>query len=98
MTFRALQRRRLVKENLFAGDLPHGLVTKVTLHVGVTALERELRPLIVIKCRRHPSHYVVAVCARRFSRLCHELPAVGVRVAFLAALRCSFELCLLRAG
>ena len=92
MASRALQRCRLVKQNLLAGNLTRDCVTAVTFHVGVAALERELSSLVVIKRRWHPSLHVVAVRARRFSCFCSELTAVPVRVAFLAALGRSLEL------
>jgi hypothetical protein len=98
MASRALQRCGLVKQNLLAGNLTRDCVTTVTFHVGVTTLERELSSLVVIKCRRHPSLYVVAVRAGRFSCFCSELTAMPVRMAFLAALGRSLELCLFRAG
>ena len=97
MAFRALQRRRLVEKNLFAGNLSHSLVTKSTFDIGVPALERELRSLIVIKGRRHPSRHIVTIGARRLSGLCDKLAAVWVHVAFLALLGCSLKLRLFRA-
>ncbi len=89
---RALQWRRLVKEDLLAGNLTHNRVTAVAFHVGMPALERELSSFIVIECRRYPSLHVMAVCAWRFSRLCNELAAVWIHVATLAALRRSLKL------
>lgn len=98
MAFRALQRRRLVEKNFLAGNLAHSFVTKITFYVGMSALQRELRSLIVIKNRRHPSRNVVAVRTRCFARFCNKLPTMPVRVAFFALLRRSLKLRLFRAG
>ena len=97
MAFRAFLRCGFVKKNLSAGNHAQRLVTKITFHIGVPALQRELSPLIVIKRGGHPSRDVVAVGARRLSGLREELTAVFIRVAFLAVLRCALELRLFRA-
>ena len=95
MAFRAFLRCRLVKKNLSARNHAQGFVTKITFDVGVPALERKLRSLIVIKYRGHPSRDVMAVGARRFSSFRDELTAVFIYVAFLAGLRSPFKLRLL---
>ena len=91
MAFRALLRCRLVKEYLIARNHAQSFVTEIAFHVGVTALQRELRPLIVIKRGGHPSRHIVALCARRLSGLRDELTAVFIPVAFLAVLRCALK-------
>ena len=92
MAFRTFLRRRFVEQNLFPSHFPERFVAKVTFHTGVAALKRELRPFVVVKCRRHPSHGVVAVAARGLSRLGHKLSAMRVEMAFLTSLWCPLEL------
>ena len=96
MAFRALLRCRLVEKNLIAGNRPKSLVTKIAFDVSVTALQRELRSLVVIKRRGDPSRHVMAVYAGRFPGFGDdELTAVFIRVTFFAGLRCPLKLRLL---
>jgi len=95
VAFGALLRRRLVKKNVSAGNHTKSLVAEIAFDVSVTALERELGSLIVIKRGGHPSRDIMAVCAGCLSGLRDELTAVFIRVAFFALLRCAFKLRLL---
>ena len=92
MTCRALQGCGLIEEHSFAGDEPNRIVTALTFHALVAALQRKLRALVVIECGRHPSLRGVALRARNFLPSGDELAAMRIGMALLAPLRRSLEL------
>jgi hypothetical protein len=88
----ALQWCWFVKEHLFVSNEANRIVAAITFHPLMTALQRKLRPLVMIECRRQPSLRVMALGARNFFRSRDKLAAVHVCMTLLAALRRSLEL------
>ena len=66
-------------------------VALVASHSGVTSLQRQMRPCVVIEGGGNPPLFVVAIGARRFAGF-SELARMSVLVAIRANLRCTFEL------
>ena len=92
MTRFTIHGRGLVKHNSLPADFFGQHVTFVTSYVHVPAFKRESRFLFMIKCRRNPTLFVVAVCTSRYPVARDELPSVGIQVAAFALGGSSFEL------
>jgi len=88
--------RRRLRINNYGSSLKHTdlRVALVAGHVGMPALQGEVRAGIVVERRRNPALRIVAVGARSFSRLC-ELARMDVFVAILTNLGRALELHLL---
>src|SRR5258708_1241205 len=89
---RALQGCGLVEKHPFAGDEPNRIVTALTFHALVAALQRKLRALVVIKGGRHPPLRGVTLRAWNFLRSGDELAGMRIGMALIATLRRSLEL------
>lgn len=96
MTRLTIHGRRLVKHNRLPAEFFGKHVTFVTSYVHVPAFERESCFLFMIKCRRNPALFVVAVCTSHYPVARCELPAMGIQVAAFALCGSSFELSSLR--
>lgn len=94
----ALHWRRLVEEHFFSCDLSDGIVTTITFHSGMAALQWKWCPLVMIEEGWHPSLRVMAVRAGGLPCLRSELPAVRINVTALTFLGRVFELDFLCAG
>jgi len=88
--------RGCLRINNYGSSLKHTdlRVALVTGHVGMPALQGEVRAGIVVERRRNPALRIVAVGARSFSRLC-KLARMDVLVAILTNLGSALELHLL---
>ena len=92
MTGFAFERRGPVENNGIPLDQLCRSVTLRTGDVGVTAGQREWRPFVVVKRRRHPPLRGMAIGARGFARPVLELAPVRLLVAGFTLLRRPFEL------
>jgi hypothetical protein len=77
----------LIEKNVLTLNRPEQIMTLVTFHVRVPALQWKVGAEVMIEGRRRPSHDIVAIGADRFSLLGSELPAMSVQVTDLALLR-----------
>ena len=81
----AFERRRLIKNHRIAVDYFDHTVALVAAESVMPALQRKLRPFVVVKRCGLPSLLDMAAGAGSFSSL-DELPAVGILMAGLAVL------------
>lgn len=91
MTVRTLRERLLVDDDGLVVDQTSLRVTFITRDIRVPTLEREMRPLIVIKRRRNPALGIVAVGASGLFCF-RKLPRVRVLVTSLTRLRRALKL------
>lgn len=98
MAHRALNRGRLIEENVFARDFANRAMALVAFHSGMSPLQRELGPLVMVENRRYPTLSIVTIGAEIFSRFGNELSTVGVQVTGIAFLGSAFELNLFSSG
>jgi len=89
---------RLVEKNFLSGDGPEEIVTFVTFHIRVSALQWEVRAGVVIEGRWRPPLNIVTVGTSGLSFLRCKLSSVGVNVAGFAVLWRSLELNFPRCG
>ena len=92
MTSGAGGRRRFVEKHFLAADFPNIRVATIAFDTGMAALQRKLRPSVMIEEGRRPTLGVMAVDTRRSALFRDELPAVRIDVAAFATLCSAFEL------
>ena len=91
MAIGTLRRRLFVDDHRLGFDHARLLMAFVASHACVAALQREMRPRVMVEDGRHPALRIMAVRARCFPGLC-ELAVMGVFVTILADLRRALKL------
>jgi hypothetical protein len=94
----AFRRCWLIESDRFSFDSFYKAVTLITRHSDMPSAKRELRPLLMIKSRRHPPLHDVTVSADCFPLLRNKLSPMRINVACLTRVRCTLELIPRRAG
>ena len=98
MAIRAVFRRGFVEQNVLALDVSLQRVAHRATHICVSARQRELSTLVVVKRGGRPALIHVAITALGDSVLGGKLTAVRVCVAPLTILRGALELNFVRTG
>lgn len=92
MTGFTLQWGRLIEDHRLACNQLGQRMALVARHARMSALQGELRPLVVVEDRRLPSLFRMTIGATCFSRAGIELPGMHILVAGLTRLGRTFEL------